>query len=166
MANKSKMLSLFSNLYKFSLPGISRCWCCCGCGWCCGCGSWCWCWNTTCNLPNQVDQESQPWRRAKGCSCCCCYCLCDVFVVVYDVPSNFLQLIACNTNNNRHFLTVLTSLCTFRFLHFMFFAIAFCLDLVAVPPPPSIPSFSRPLPLVCVALEINLFACVPHVACK
>jgi len=108
------MLSLFSNLYKFSLPGISRCRCRCGCG------CRCWCWNTTCNLPNQVDQESQPWRGQRVVVVGVGVCV-DVFVVVYDVASNFLQLIACNTNihinnNHRHFLTVLTSLCTFRFL--------------------------------------------------
>lgn len=59
-----------------------------------------------------------PVERAKG----CCR-LGNVFVVVYDVASNFLQLIACNSSNNnrsRHFRAVVTPLCTFRFRLFMF----------------------------------------------
>lgn len=94
MANKSKMLSLFSNLYKFSLVGISRCWC------------RCWCWNTTCNLPGQ---SSCLVGMGRGQRVSLLVWLGDVFVVVYDVASNFLQLIACNSNtnssDNRHFLT-------------------------------------------------------------
>lgn len=52
-----------------------------------------------------------------------------VFVVVYDVASNFLQLIACSTNTNgndnnnqsRHLLAALIPLFALsRFLHFMF----------------------------------------------
>lgn len=113
----------------------------------------------------------QPWHRGKGCQRSAVVWLGDVFVVVYDVPSNFLQLIACNTNNsngnnnndNRHFLTA--SRLRFALFAFSFRATFYvcplpCLDLVVVSPPT--PNHATPLlRVVCAAAACgNQFVCL------